>query len=202
MIHATNTCPVDTALQMLYCMWTQKLIPHQIIEDFEPILSKSLSLIKGGNHAYARVLFINDAHEKCTSTSDKFVTKTIVQTKEGSHSETWDCWGACWWCTQQINQLFKTGEFTREYGECELGPKCSNNQKLAYQPMRAFKGRFLLHGNFPINGLQKNAINKCLFEKECSYLYLKSGSKHLGTRAVKYDLNFSSLPWILCIGVK
>ena len=67
--------------------------------------------------------------------------------------------------------------------------------------MRAFKGRFLLHGDFPINGLQ-NAIIKCLYGKECSYSYLESGSKHLGTRAVKYDLNFSSLPWILSIGVK
>ena len=73
-IKATNTCSLDTVLQMLYCMWARRQIPHQIIEDCEPILSKSFSLIKEGNHAYARVLFINDALERCT---DELVKKTV-----------------------------------------------------------------------------------------------------------------------------
>ncbi len=30
----------------------------------------------------------------------------------------------------------------------------------------------------------------------------KNGSAHLSTRAVKYDLNFTSLPWILSVQVK
>ena len=47
-IKATNTCSLDTVLQMLYCMWARHQIPHQIIEDCDPILSKSLSLIKRG----------------------------------------------------------------------------------------------------------------------------------------------------------
>ena len=33
-------------------------------------------------------------------------------------------------------------------------------------------------------------------------MYFETGSEHLSTRAVKYDLNFASLPWILCIHVK
>ncbi len=97
MIKATNTCPVDTVLHMLYCMWAQKMIAHQIIEDCEPIPSKSLSLIKEGNHAYARVLFINDAAERKEKIVDKFLKKEIVQNKDGSHAECWNCWGDCWW---------------------------------------------------------------------------------------------------------
>ncbi len=112
-IDPRNTCPVDTVLQMLYCIWARKLIPHQIIEDCEPILSKSLSLIKEGNHAYARVLFINDAAGRNKKeAADHFVRKTISKNDDGSHSEEWNCWGDCWWYTQQINRLFKTGEFT------------------------------------------------------------------------------------------
>ena len=57
------------------------MIPHQIIEDCEPILSKSLSLIKEGNHAYARVLFINDATEKNKKIIDIFLKKKIVGNK-------------------------------------------------------------------------------------------------------------------------
>ena len=52
---------------------------------------------------------------------------------------------------------------------------------------------------YPISDLQ-DAINKCLFEKECSYPFIESGGPvHLSTRAVKYDLNFESLPWILSV---
>ncbi len=50
--------------------------------------------------------------------------KTISKTNNGLHYETWDCWGDFWCSTQDINKLFKTGEFKKEYGECELGPKC------------------------------------------------------------------------------
>ncbi len=69
--------------------------------------------------------------------------------------------------------------------------------------MRPYKDRFLLSSvmHFPVNGLQ-NAINGFLFEKECSYTYVETGSEHLSTRAVKYDLNFTSLPWILCVVAK
>ncbi len=74
-ITASNTCSLDTALQMLYCMWARQQLPHKIIENCEPILSKSFSLIKEGNHAYARVLFINDALERCKNTSFRFVEK-------------------------------------------------------------------------------------------------------------------------------
>ncbi len=38
MIKASNTCSVDTVLQMLYCMLARKMIRHQIIEDCELIL--------------------------------------------------------------------------------------------------------------------------------------------------------------------
>ncbi len=103
MIKASNTCPGDTVLQMLYCMWAQIMIPHQIIDFCDPILSKSLSLIKEDNHAYARVLFIN-ASERCTKKSDGLVKNTISKTNNGSHSETWDCWEDCLchdWCLQE-----------------------------------------------------------------------------------------------------
>ena len=140
MIKASNTCPIDTVLQMLYCMWAWRHIPHQIIEDCDLILSKFLSLIKEGNHAYARVIFINDATERCMETSDRFVKKTIYKTKYGSHSETWDGWGDCWWYTQDINKLFRTGEFMREFGECELGPKCPNHSNRVKDSLRKYKG--------------------------------------------------------------
>ena len=40
-------------------------------------------------------------------------------------------------------------------------------------------------------------------EKECSYPFIESsGPVHLSTRAVKYDLNFTSLPWILSVPLK
>ncbi len=55
--------------------------------------------------------------------------------------------------------------------------------------------------HFPIRSLQI-AINRFLFEKECKHTNLEIASAHLGTRAVKYDLNFASLPWILCVYVK
>ncbi len=71
-------------------MWAQKMIPHQIIEDCEPILSKSHSLIKEGNHAYARVLFINDATERKEKIKEKFLKTEIVGNKDRSHTEYWN----------------------------------------------------------------------------------------------------------------
>ncbi len=183
MIKASNTCPVDTVLQMLYCMWAQKKIPHQIIEYCEPILSTSLSLIKEGNHAYARVLFINDASERCTEKSDRFVKKRISKINNGSHYETWDCCGDLLWYTQDINELFLSGEFLRMCGECELGPKCRNHPNHVKDSLKKNKDRFLLPADFPISGLQ-NAINRLLFEKECKQSNLDSSSSHFGTRAV------------------
>ena len=134
MIKAINTCPVDTVLQMLYCMWARKMIPHQIIEDCELFLSKFLSLVMEGNHAYARVLFINDTAERNEELVDKFLNKEIVQNMDGSHTEYWNCWGDCWWQTQEDNKLFRTGAFRREYGDCGFGPKCPNIQKFEKNP--------------------------------------------------------------------
>ena len=55
---------------------------------------------------------------------------------------------------------------------------------------------------YPISGLQ-DAINRFLFEKECNYLLIESGGlEHRSTRAVKYDLNFTSFPWILSVPLK
>ena len=130
--------------------------------------------------------------------------KTVSTTNDGSHSESWDCWGNCLWYTQDINKLFRTGEFMREYGECKLGPKCPKHQKRVKDSLRNYDDIFLLSNvmKYPISGLQ-DAINKCLFEKECSYPFIESGGPvHLSTRAVKYDLNFTSLPWILSIPLK
>ena len=81
MIKATNTCSVGTLLQMLYCMWAWNVIPHQIIEDCDPILSKSLSLVNEESHTYDRVLFINDATERKEDISDEIVKKEIVGNK-------------------------------------------------------------------------------------------------------------------------
>ncbi len=125
----------------------------------------------------------------------------VSKTNDGSHSEIWDCWGDCWWYTQEDNKLFRTGEFRKEYGECELGPKCPNHPKFVQDSLRKYQDRSLLPGSFPIRGLQ-DAINKYLFEKECRYTNFETGSEHRSKRAIKYDLNFASLPWILCVGVK
>ena len=59
-----------------------------------------------------------------------------------------------------------------------------------------------LTDDFPMSGLQ-DAINRFLFKKECSYMFIESGGPaHLSTMAVKYDLNFTSLPWILSVPLK
>ncbi len=112
------------------------MIPHQIIEDCEPVLSKCFSLIKKGNHAYAGVLFINDAAERKDNIVDEFLKKRIIRNKDGSHTEYWNCWGDCWWYTQDNNKLFRSGAFRKEYGDCELGPKCPNNQSYEKKSMR------------------------------------------------------------------
>ena len=91
--------------------------------------------------------------------------KTISKTNNGSHSETWDCWGDFWWYTQEVNKLFRTGEFRKEYGECELSPKCPHHQNRVRDSLRKYKDRRLLHGDFPIRGV-KDAINRFLFEKD------------------------------------
>ena len=130
--------------------------------------------------------------------------KTVSKTKDGSHCETWDCWADFWWYTQEANKLFRTGEFKKEYGECELGSKCPKHQKRVKESPRKYDDVFLLSNvmKYPISGLQ-DAINRFLFEKECSHMGIESGGPaHLSTRAVKYDLNFTSLPWILSVPVK
>ena len=128
--------------------------------------------------------------------------KTISKTNNGSHSETWNCLGDFWWYIQDINKLFKTGEFKKEYGECELGPKCPKHQKHVKDSLMTYKDKRLLFDDFPMRGLQ-DAINRFLFKNECNYSFIESGGPaHLSTRAVKYDLNFTSLPWILNVPVK
>ena len=101
------------------------------------------------------------------------------------------------WYTQDINKLFRTDEFMREYGECEFGPKCPNHPTHLRDSPRKYKDRSLLSADYPIQGLQ-DAINKYQLEKECSYTFFESGFDHLGTRAFDDDLNITSLPWILC----
>ena len=92
----------------------------------------------------------------------------------------------------------------REYGECEIGPKCPKHQNRVRDSQRKYDDVFLLSNvmKYPISGLQ-DAINKYLFKKECSYPFIESsGPVHLSTRAVKYDLNFTSLRWILSVPLK
>ena len=86
-----------------------------------------------------------------------------IITNDGSHSETWDCWADFWWYTQDINKLFRTGEFKKEYGECELGPKCPKHQKRLKESLRKYNDVFLLSNvmKYPISGLQ-DAINRFL----------------------------------------
>ncbi len=70
------------------------------------------------------------------------------------------------------------------------------------ESLRKYKDKRLLPDDFPISGLQ-DAINRFLFKKECSYMDIESGGlQHHCTRAVKYDLNFTSLPWILSVPLK
>ena len=69
-------------------------------------------------------------------------------------------------------------------------------EKCVKDSLRKYKDKRLLSDDFPISDLQ-DAINRFLFEEECSYSFIESGGPvHLSTRAVKYDLNFTSLPWI------
>ncbi len=128
MITATNTCPVNTVLQLLYCIWAQHLIPHQIIENFVPILSKSLSLIKEGNHAYVRALFTNDAAERKEEVLDRLLKKDIVENQDRLDTAYWNYWSDFWHYTQDDSKLFKTDAIRREYSYCELGPECPDYQ--------------------------------------------------------------------------
>ncbi len=89
----------------------------------------------------------------------------------------------------------------REYGECKIGPKCPNCPNRVKDSPRKYKDRFLLPVDYPIRGLQ-NSINGFDLKKECKHANLESGSAHLGTRAVKCDLNFVSLSWIFCVYIK
>ncbi len=166
MIKATNTCSVDTVLQMLYCIWAQNLISHQIIKDCEPILSKLFSPITEENHAYARVLYINDATERKNEILVRLLNKDIVKNKDRSHTEYWDCWSDIWYYMQDHNKLFKTGAFRREYSGWILGPKCPGYQNFVKKSMRDYNNRTLLHNleDFLIRSPQ-HAINGFLFEK-------------------------------------
>ena len=40
--------------------------------------------------------------------------------------------------TQDIHKLFRAGEFKKEYGECELGPKCPKHQKPVKDSLRKY----------------------------------------------------------------
>ena len=73
-------------------------------------------------------------------------------------------WGDGLSYTKDIDTLFRTGEFMREYGECELSPKCPNHPNRVKDSLRKYKDRRLLHGDFPISGLQ-DAMNRFLFKK-------------------------------------
>ncbi len=51
------------------------------------IYNLALSLIKEGNHAYAKVLFINNAAERNEKLVEIFLNKEMVQNKDRSHTE-------------------------------------------------------------------------------------------------------------------
>ncbi len=89
-----------------------------------------------------------------------------MKNKDGSHTEYWDCWSDFWYYMQDDNKLFKTGAFRRDYGDCELGPKCHDYQNFVKNAMRDCNNRTLRHNmeDFPISSLQ-NAIDGFLFEK-------------------------------------
>ena len=75
----TNTCPIDTALQMVYFLWFRGFVPHSVVEK-DPLLLQTMIHIRDQNYDQAR-------HE--------FQIKTIrpKKTKMDGNRDVWNCAG-------------------------------------------------------------------------------------------------------------
>ncbi len=56
------------------------------------------------------------------------LAKEIDENNDRSETEVWDSWSDHN-DYHQVNKLFQTGGYRREYGDCELGPKCPRKRK-------------------------------------------------------------------------
>jgi hypothetical protein len=74
-----NTCPIDTALQMVYFLWFRGFVPHSVVEK-DPLLLQTMIHIRNQNYDQAR-------HE--------FQIKTIrpKKTKMDGNRDVWNCVG-------------------------------------------------------------------------------------------------------------
>ena len=63
----TNTCPIDTSLQMIYLLWLRGFVPHSIVEN-DSLLCKSLNDIRKRKYDQVR-------HELILDMSLKHITE-------------------------------------------------------------------------------------------------------------------------------
>ena len=75
-----NTCPIDTALQMVYFLWFRGFVPHSVFEK-DSLLLQTMICIRDKNYDQAR-------HELQVQKQIPPKTSHI----EGN-TDKWDCWG-------------------------------------------------------------------------------------------------------------
>ena len=78
----TNTCPIDTALQMVFYLWFRGFVPHSVVEE-DSLLLQTMVHIRNQNYDQAR-------HE--------FQMRTILpkKTRTDGNTVNWNCQGNPW----------------------------------------------------------------------------------------------------------
>ena len=74
-----NTCPIDTALQMVYFLWFRGFVPHSVVEK-DPLLLQTLIHIRNQNYDQARHDF-------------QIKTKRPKKTTMDGNRDSWNCVG-------------------------------------------------------------------------------------------------------------
>jgi hypothetical protein len=204
-----NTCPIDTALQMVYFLWFRGFVPHSVVEK-DSLLLQTLLHIRNQNYDQAR-------HE--------FQMKNIKpkKTRMDGNTEKWNCVGDPWDYRQFPVLFLSNGPIYMTWENCsKKGEDCPFHDryiKLSTRD-RNFKAvRF----QFTTDPIQKGPIQEIIDQKygtcevpctgnltfspydldseaEDEPKVVKANLKHCpydGTRKRHCVASFNSCPWVM-----
>ena len=120
----TNTCPIDTSLQMIYFLWLRGFVPHSIVEN-DSLLCKSLNAIRKRKYDQVR-------HELILEMSLKHKVHAY------GNEEHWNCQGDIRDFRIFHTSLFRSnGPIYTTWGDCsKLGENCPFHNYYQFESRR------------------------------------------------------------------
>ncbi len=125
----TNTCPIDTNLQMIFFLWMRGFVPHSVVEK-DSLLLDTLICIRRGDFDKARHDVLSD---RCFT--DSYLGNQLQgRVKTIGNTEYWSCEG-CFLDYRPFCEIFKAYvSMQKIWGVCsKMGESCPLHPYFEFQ---------------------------------------------------------------------